>query len=100
MRVRDGLVRARERLDSAYSRAVVAFHTALQEAPLETQRLEARQALTGLYADRYDRAVHDGFVRKADRALAIVESDPEQLLDRLAAHTPPPPPWWMKDQGW
>jgi hypothetical protein len=35
-----------------------------------------------------DHAVGEGFLRPAHRALALVDSDPERLLDRLAAWTP------------
>jgi uncharacterized protein (TIGR00730 family) len=37
-----------------------------------------------------DHAVVQGFIREPHRAMALVDSDPERLLDRLAAYRPPP----------
>ena len=43
----------------------------------------------------FDRAVEDGFVRAEHRALALTETDPERLLDRLAAWEAPTVPKWI-----
>lgn len=42
-----------------------------------------------------DRAVEDGFLREAHRDIAIVEENPEQLLERLRSFTPQPTPKWL-----
>jgi uncharacterized protein (TIGR00730 family) len=41
-----------------------------------------------------DRTVEEGFVSAGHRAILAVESDPEALLDRLAAAPSPPAPKW------
>jgi len=43
-----------------------------------------------------DGAVARGFVREAQRALALVDDDAERLLDRLAAFEPPAVPRWLR----
>lgn len=43
----------------------------------------------------FDRAVEDGFVRAEHRALALTETDPERLLDRLASWEAPTVPKWI-----
>jgi uncharacterized protein (TIGR00730 family) len=45
-----------------------------------------------------DRAVAERFIRPADRASVVVESEPEKLLDRLATATLPPADKWI-DRG-
>jgi uncharacterized protein (TIGR00730 family) len=40
----------------------------------------------------FDRAVEDGFISPANRALVVIESDPGVLLDRLEWWTPPSRP--------
>ncbi len=37
-----------------------------------------------------DHAVMEGFVRAAHRAMTLVDTNPDSLLDRLARHHPPP----------
>ncbi|HYG61452.1 MAG TPA: TIGR00730 family Rossman fold protein [Thermoanaerobaculia bacterium] len=46
----------------------------------------------------FDHAVAEGFIRPQHRALVIAESDPERLLDRLAAFQPPAVAKWI-DRG-
>ncbi len=46
----------------------------------------------------FDRAVEQGFVRPEHRALLMIDSDPEALLDRFAAWTPPVVEKWI-DRG-
>lgn len=43
----------------------------------------------GLLA-QFDRAVADGLLRAGHRGLIVAESDPERLIDRMAAWQPPP----------
>lgn len=43
----------------------------------------------------FDRAVQDGFLRPEHRALVIVETDPDALLDRFAAFVPPTVEKWI-----
>ena len=43
-----------------------------------------------------DRTVEEGFVSAGHRAILAVESDPEALLDRLAAAPSPPAPKWTR----
>ncbi len=43
----------------------------------------------------FDRAVTEGFVHPANRALVIEERDPERLLDRLATWRMPQRPLWI-----
>jgi uncharacterized protein (TIGR00730 family) len=43
----------------------------------------------------FDRAVAEGFLRAANRALVIQDSDPGRLLDMLANHTPPQTEKWI-----
>jgi hypothetical protein len=42
-----------------------------------------------------DHAVAEGFVTAENRRLVTVDSSPERLLDRMAAHEPPPAPSWI-----
>ncbi|QDV05501.1 LOG family protein YvdD [Planctomycetes bacterium Poly30] len=53
--------------------------------------------LNGYYehvVQHLDLAVREGFIRPEHRALVLVESDLETLLDRMDAWTPPPRPRW------
>jgi hypothetical protein len=43
----------------------------------------------------FDHAVTEGFIRPQHRALVIAESDPDRLLDRLAAFRPPALAKWI-----
>jgi uncharacterized protein (TIGR00730 family) len=43
----------------------------------------------------FDHAVEEGFLRPGHRALLLVETDPEALLDRLAAWKAPPAERWI-----
>jgi len=45
-----------------------------------------------------DHATQEGFMKPAQRALLIVESDPAVLLERLAAHKAAPGPQWLAAQ--
>jgi uncharacterized protein (TIGR00730 family) len=53
----------------------------------------------GYYAPLMDllgHAVAEGFLRPADRALVLVDTDPARLIDGLMAYQPPPPgPRWI-----
>ena len=42
-----------------------------------------------------DAAVARGFVRESQRAMALVDDDPDRLLDRLAEVRPPETPRWL-----
>ena len=42
-----------------------------------------------------DHAVAEGFVTAQNRRLVTVDSSPERLLDRMAAHEAPPAPSWI-----
>lgn len=42
-----------------------------------------------------DQAVHERFVRDAHRAMVIVESEPERLLERFASYEPPRVKKWI-----
>ena len=46
-------------------------------------------------ADLLDHAVVEGFIRKEDRDLVIIETDPETILDRLESYEPPPRDHWV-----
>jgi uncharacterized protein (TIGR00730 family) len=37
-----------------------------------------------------DGAVQDGFIREAHRSMALVDTDPDRLIDRILHHRPPP----------
>jgi uncharacterized protein (TIGR00730 family) len=50
----------------------------------------------GPLVDFLDRTVEEGFVSAGHRGILSVESDPELLLDRLAAATSPPAPKWTE----
>jgi len=43
----------------------------------------------------FDHAVEEGFLRPGDRAILLVETDPEVLLDRLAAWKAPAAERWI-----
>lgn len=42
-----------------------------------------------------DRAVHEGFIRQGHRGIVVTDSDPEALVDRLAAAALPDLPKWI-----
>ncbi|MDB5034926.1 MAG: Rossman fold protein family [Chlorobi bacterium] len=44
-----------------------------------------------------DSFVEEGFSKPEHRALLMTETDPETLLDRIAAYTPPPLARWITD---
>ena len=44
----------------------------------------------------FDHAVHEGFIRREQRGLFLVESDADRLLDALARFHPPRLPKWLK----
>jgi uncharacterized protein (TIGR00730 family) len=46
-----------------------------------------------------DRAVDEGFVRPPHRAMLLVESDPDRLLDRFAAYAPPRVEKWLSSEA-
>jgi len=46
-----------------------------------------------------DRTVEEGFLRPAHREVVLVDTDPEALLDRMAAFTPPRVEKWMGRGG-
>ena len=43
-----------------------------------------------------DQAVREGFLRPAHRAMLMVETDPDRLLDRFAAYEPPDVTKWVR----
>jgi uncharacterized protein (TIGR00730 family) len=43
-----------------------------------------------------DHAIREGFIAPSHRELIVVESEPAQLLDRLATHHMPPVRRWLK----
>lgn len=43
----------------------------------------------------FDRAVEEGFVRPDHRSLALLEADPQKLLDMLETYTPPATEKWV-----
>ncbi|MEN6498820.1 MAG: LOG family protein, partial [Thermoguttaceae bacterium] len=44
----------------------------------------------------FDQVVTEAFVRPAHRSLVLVESDPQSLLERLAAFQPPQLQKWIE----
>jgi uncharacterized protein (TIGR00730 family) len=44
----------------------------------------------------FDRAVHEGFVDTANRAIVIAEHEPEALVERLSAPAPATGPAWIR----
>lgn len=55
--------------------------------------------VAGYYAslERFlDHAAGEGFVRAQHRAMLIVESDPERLLERYTSYVAPPPTDWVE----
>ena len=42
-----------------------------------------------------DQATREGFVRRAHRAIAIIERDPAELLKKMRAYTPPSVEKWL-----
>jgi len=47
------------------------------------------------FLNLFDHAVAEGFVRPANRLLVTQETDPERLLDLMAAWVPPPTEKWI-----
>jgi len=45
----------------------------------------------------FDRAVEDGFLHPKNRAMALVDTDIEALLDRMASYRADPVTKWLKD---
>ena len=46
----------------------------------------------------FDRAVGEGFLRSQNRAMALTETDIEQLLDAMVAYRPDPVTKWLKNE--
>jgi uncharacterized protein (TIGR00730 family) len=46
----------------------------------------------------FDRAVEEGFVRADHRSLALLEEDPQKLLDLLESYTPPATEKWVSSE--
>lgn len=46
----------------------------------------------------FDRAVEEGFVRPDHRSLALLEEDPQRLLDMLESYTPPATEKWVSPE--
>jgi uncharacterized protein (TIGR00730 family) len=46
----------------------------------------------------FDHAVREGFLRPQNRAMALVESDIERLLDAMAAYRAEPVSKWLKEE--
>ncbi len=46
----------------------------------------------------FDHAVHEGFLRPQNRAMALADTDSGRLLDAMAAYRPEPVSKWLKEE--
>ena len=46
----------------------------------------------------FDHAVHEGFLRPQNRAMALTDTDSGRLLDAMAAYRPEPVSKWLKEE--
>ncbi|MGZ4780089.1 MAG: LOG family protein, partial [Thermoanaerobaculia bacterium] len=52
-----------------------------------------------LLVEFLDQAAREGFVRRQHRAIAIVDTDPAALLDKMRAYNPPTVEKWIDREG-
>ena len=49
-------------------------------------------------AEDFDHAVHEGFLRPQNRAMALADTDIGRLLDAMTAYRPEPVSKWLKEE--